>query len=1036
MSFEFAKNYEVLENCGEGGLAIVLKVRNQKTGEICAFKKLKESTPDNLRALKREYDFLRNYQHPTLPRVDSFFDLPDGPGFIMDYVEGVPLSSQNGNLLESELEAIFLQMLEIAQFINHCGYLYGDYKPANFLLRYDGKIKLIDFNLISREIDKDGSLSGTIQYLAPELLTGGEKSPLTDIYSLGVCFYEIATGSLPFNSESVDTILKAIAESMPPMPALKNEKMAKAILAMIARDPAERPASPFAAASLFGWKEKLAVLIKANAEAYINIPQASDHAELSAESSVTWAIDRYLKRHQLPPELIATLNNLGKGNDKILRSYIEFMIDSGQIAYGDSGWFYQGGFDYSIIPDAAIIEHKKGLRSLNENAKTVLDWLAIAKSSLAIEHLLALSGISNQKLNQVTASLMAAGVVEKCADGYSIVNLSLSEFLYSEIDRARCRLMHLQLADRLAATKTATAGQIALHYYEAQSYDKAFEYSELAATEFFEKFDFANAQKHSARSIHIIESGYASNLKLESRIAAYILAGDIAKALADNTNAEKYYIAAAAFAEKDFPDRLALVNKNLADLYRIIQKTEKSIEHSIKALSYYKDANDLSMQAACLNNIGLACWNLGDYSGAERYFNEALEINRKLDNLVEQSKLHSNIGIICDITGRKEEVLEHFERALECSRKAGDLKRQTAALNNIGFFLLNSGNPHKALNYFLESRKIAKGIGLTQMELDIISNIGWAYHELGDFMKSVNYHQESLKLAEQLGNGMIAAKAGLLIAADCLALGNYKLALTALQEAERLSQGLSNNELAADLLLSKIEFVSETEPDAKPDQLLSNICAFASLTSKQNLWKRYWLLRFENDTDIETVARDGQALMESAKLEKYPDLLVRTAAYVAGRYLAGGDCDMACGILEKTDTNGAGILATIDFKLVLATAKLTKNLYDDALELAELARQLAGKSGCLPLLFRANLVETEIYDRCGKQFARDKSLAAATSIFEMISAAYATLSGNNLPVRFTGVAYYYNLLEKSMSSPAGEKAAQKENRPNRAVFVA
>jgi len=1039
MSLDFKNKYDVLDVCGEGGLATIYRVRNRVTGTIEAFKKLNNSAPDDIEALKREYRFLTLHRHPALPEAGGFWETSDGPGFIMEYIDGSPLSAHCGRLCVDRLESVFLQILEIAQFICHCGYIYADYKPANFLLMDNGQVRLIDFNLITRENETARSLSGTIQYLAPELLRGRPISAAVDIYSLGVCFHEIISGKLPFEGDNIDLLLKTITESAPPPLDTPDKNFRDAILTMMSRDPANRPSSPFAAASLFGWQEKLSSLIAVRAGAYLDSGYpVCDENPSTGNSAATGVLEKYLKKYFLPDDLQTVLLQLGKGNEAIARSYLKQMIDYGQLVYNDKGWTYIGGFDEMVMPAEAEKEHEKSLARLGREARKPLEWLAVADGPLKAEALAELMGADSAALEESLRLLMSENLVETVEDGFQITNRSLSIFMRTGITDDDRRAMHLRLAQYLECRSPESLDRIARQYFEAHSWGKAFEFSQKAAAAFFASFDLTKAQLHSAKSIQIMESGHMQDLSEESRVAALILAGDIAKAAADHVAAEKHYLEAAALCQNNRKESLALINKNLGDLYRIIQKTEKSLAHSDRALDYYRQSANRAMQAACLNNIGLACWNLGDYGRAESHFIEALEINRQLGNLVEQSKLHSNIGIIRDITGRKAEVLEQFQLALDCARKTDNLERQAVVLNNIGFFHLNSGNPRAALNYFLESRQIAHGSGLTQMELDIVSNIGWAYHELGDFMKSVDCNQETLDLAGRLNQGMAGARAALLMARDCLALGDFKLALRALQKAERFSHGLSNNELAADIVLAKIEFSWKTEPERSPSDLLEKISRFDKLTAYQNLQQRYWILKFDRDSEARTSIDKCEDLMLAAAAAKHDDLCLLAAIRMAELYVSIGEAGRALRVLENVQTSGAGITSRIAAELTFATVHLQLNEYDVALDRTARARALAEQSGCLPDLFVCNLVDAEVYRRCGKAKAFSKAMTSAGSLFRLLSAAYVTLSGRDSPVGFAGAARFAELSNNMIydSCPTGlADSGSKENRPGRAVFI-
>ncbi len=128
------------------------------------------------------------------------------------------------------------------------GLVHRDIKPGNLLITPDGRVKITDFG-IARIADQvpltaTGQVMGTVQYLSPEQASGHPASPTTDIYSLGIVAYEGLAGRRPFTGESQVAIAMAQINDVPPeLPATVPEPVRNLILACIAKDPADRPAS-------------------------------------------------------------------------------------------------------------------------------------------------------------------------------------------------------------------------------------------------------------------------------------------------------------------------------------------------------------------------------------------------------------------------------------------------------------------------------------------------------------------------------------------------------------------------------------------------------------------------------------------------------------------------------------------------------------------------------------------------------------------------------------------------------------------------
>lgn len=272
----FSDGYELLEKIGEGGLCVIWKIRrrkihdNNKSDILLAFKQLKEKTPDSLEAIKSEYRYLKFYKHPGIVEVFDFINTPDSTGFYMEYLYGPTLQTRCGKLEEKALQKAILDILETALFVYHCGYLYNDYKPQNFVYDFEGRLKLIDFNLIQPLNMTTVKKSGTLGYIAPELLTGDQASSFSDIYSIGVTLYELVEGRMPFSASNEDELIKLITESSPKPPGSSYDSLNETIIKMLSVKPSDRPADPYEVCQLLGIEKEINNLIKKNSQFYFN----------------------------------------------------------------------------------------------------------------------------------------------------------------------------------------------------------------------------------------------------------------------------------------------------------------------------------------------------------------------------------------------------------------------------------------------------------------------------------------------------------------------------------------------------------------------------------------------------------------------------------------------------------------------------------------------------------------------------------------------------------------------------------------------
>ncbi|MBV9268434.1 MAG: PD40 domain-containing protein [Acidobacteriaceae bacterium] len=248
--------YTVLECLGKGGMSEVYSARDQQLGRIVALKFLLPGTIGSRSAerVMREAKVLSGFNHPNIVTVYEVIQSAAGLAIVMELVEGAALRSICGSPLPEEQVLQLGQQTAQALAAAHAhGIVHRDIKPENILLRPDGYVKVVDFGL-ARQVAADdstyvyGLTMGTLRYMSPEQVRGESISPASDIFSLGLVLYELATGAHPFTADS--SIQTAYSIATKRAAAFSNTKdhiissrLEQLIFAMLAKDPAERPSA-------------------------------------------------------------------------------------------------------------------------------------------------------------------------------------------------------------------------------------------------------------------------------------------------------------------------------------------------------------------------------------------------------------------------------------------------------------------------------------------------------------------------------------------------------------------------------------------------------------------------------------------------------------------------------------------------------------------------------------------------------------------------------------------------------------------------
>jgi len=249
--------YEPLRLLGTGGMASVWLAHDGMLGRDVAIKRLNpEFAAQELMAdrFTREGTAAAALSHPGIVTVyDAGVD-GDGPFLVMEHVDGMTLAhrlSNNTRLSSSEVAEIGIAVAEALAHAHQRGVVHRDVKPGNILTDADGNLKLADFGIAQVSWDTSdltitATQLGTAAYFSPEQALGRPVGPASDVYSLGVMLYRMATGTVPFEGDSPIAVASAHVHETPTSPSSRAQVDAQLegiIMACLAKDPDRRPAA-------------------------------------------------------------------------------------------------------------------------------------------------------------------------------------------------------------------------------------------------------------------------------------------------------------------------------------------------------------------------------------------------------------------------------------------------------------------------------------------------------------------------------------------------------------------------------------------------------------------------------------------------------------------------------------------------------------------------------------------------------------------------------------------------------------------------
>ncbi len=813
------KRYEIVQMLGEGGMGAVYKARDLELDRLVALKVIRPELAIHEEILQRFKQELILARKITQKNVIRIFDLgeADGVKFItMEFIEGKDLTSlikEKGRLSFEECADVIFQVCTALDAAHSEGVVHRDLKPQNIMVETSGRIIVMDFG-IARTMEQGagmtqtGALIGTPDYMSPEQVMGEHVDARSDLFTLGIIFYQLLVGQLPYKADTIQGAMfkrtrekpRVPAEVDPNVPALLSDITVKCMQ----MDPAQRYQTALEIQrDIVSWRDGSTKRIELPVEKEptpANAPRSRATIALAAGALVVliaggiYTARKYVMSPAGPTVPAAPLHSLAilpfhnaTSDPKLdwVGSAMAEMLstDVGQSASVravSSERVGQVMKDLHIAPQTDLDASTIGRIANQSNVDTVVSGsYAQLGDRIRID-----AKIQDLKRGQATTVKEEAtgekeifAAVDRLANQIR-ENLSVSKSLLKELQAhafkpsttsvAALREYNQGLEEARAGKNTAAVqsfqsaikedGQFALaHVKLAQAYSdlgqdedaepeakKAVSLS--ASLPLQEKYLIQASYDRIEKDYSKAIDAYQNLIKVSPNNTDYLYDLGIAY---ENTDAyDKAKEMFAKVVELD-PKRIA----GLRSLGRVQIESgnpQAGLEYLTRAQALSIELQDDAERAQILQAMGIAYSSMQRPDDALKNFQESLDIKTKLGLKKGIADSLQMMGSVYDSTGKSDLALKNYNQVLAIRREIGDKQGTANVLSDLGDFYVEHGKYDDALRLFKESLQSQIEIHNEQMQGQVLNNIGNTYYSKEDYENARIYYERALQVREKL----------------------------------------------------------------------------------------------------------------------------------------------------------------------------------------------------------------------------------------------------------------------------------------------
>jgi eukaryotic-like serine/threonine-protein kinase len=808
-----AQRYQIVQMLGQGGMGAVYKATDVELNRTVAVKVIRPDLARDKAIVDRFKQELLLAHQVTHRNVIRIYDLSeaDGMKFItMEYVEGenlLTLIHEKKKFSPSEAVEIMQQVCRALEAAHSVGVIHRDLKPQNIMRDRTGRIVVMDFGLArtleGEGMTQSGALVGTMEYMSPEQALGKPLDQRSDIFALGLIFYEMLTGQMPFKADStIASLIRRTQERVSPVSDHDNSiprSVSNIVTKCLERDIDLRyKTAAELLADLETWQGKRAGATL-SFEPKIGpwgrtIPWPWITAALIA---VVLAIGGYRFRDKLlqpspgqtsvgPAVSLAILpfrNASGDPSFDWLGPSLADMLttDVGQSAHlrtVSPDRLHQVLQDLHIAPNSSF--DPTMLRRIAEfSSADVVVFGQYARFGNQVRIDATLQDLKNNRTVSVKADASSEkdipAAFDKLADSVrqslALSNDVLKELKASSYQPTSTSIVALRDYNQgIGLLREGKNVEARKHFEAATKADSAFAlaFSKLAQTDSNLGYD-AEAERSAQRAVSL-----SQNLPQAEKYLLLAIQAQITKNIPAAIKA--YETIAEASPEN------ADVQSALAALYEQAGDFAKAGEYNQKILK----ANPKDINATLA--MGRLAIKGDNAQGALDPLNRALTLSVQLDNQEQKAATLHAMAVAYRMLNKPEDGLRNDEEALAIWRSVGQKRGIASSLNEIARTEVLLGKNKEALGNFQEALQIRRDIGDNRGLGDTLIDLGNFYDDRGDHEQALKMYTQSLQIERDIGNERLQAACLNNIAGVYFAKGQYEDARTYYLQALQLRE--------------------------------------------------------------------------------------------------------------------------------------------------------------------------------------------------------------------------------------------------------